>query len=120
MILNLTQHAATPEQLDAGVVNVSEDDKAKLTALLTFDTLPSRQDVAFRASDIAALAVSYHADCCMIGGAPFLMTALEIALQAHSIKPVYAFSQRVSIDAPQADGSVKKVAVFKHCGFVDA
>ena len=37
-----------------------------------------------------------------------------------NIRPVYAFTARDSVDAEQADGSVKKVAVFKHLGFVEA
>ena len=30
----------------------------------------------------------------------------------------YAHSERVSIDEPQADGSVKKVSIFKHVKFI--
>ena len=30
----------------------------------------------------------------------------------------YAFSERVSVDVPQADGSVIKTSVFKHMGWV--
>jgi hypothetical protein len=30
----------------------------------------------------------------------------------------YAHSERVSIDEPQADGSVKKISVFKHIKFI--
>jgi hypothetical protein len=30
----------------------------------------------------------------------------------------YAHSERVSVDEPQADGSVKKISVFKHVKFI--
>jgi hypothetical protein len=55
----------------------------------------------------------------MIGGAPYLMGALEKALRECGFTPVYAFSKRESIDQPQPDGSVRKVAVFRHLGFVE-
>jgi hypothetical protein len=55
----------------------------------------------------------------MIGGAPYLMAPLESALRAHGITPVYAFSVRESVDQVQPDGSVRKVAVFRHAGFVN-
>jgi len=55
----------------------------------------------------------------MIGGAPFLMSALEDALVIAGITPLYAFSVRESVEAEQADGSVRKVAVFRHLGFVE-
>ena len=55
---------------------------------------------------------------CMIGGAPFLMGPLEAALLKDNRVPVYAFSVRESVEAPQADGSVRKANVFRHGGFV--
>lgn len=57
----------------------------------------------------------------MIGGAPFLMGPLERALKELPYPPEwvgYAFSTRESVDEKQADGSVKKIAVFRHRGFV--
>jgi len=54
----------------------------------------------------------------MIGGAPYLMATLEKALREVGLNPIYAFSQRVSIDKENPDGSVTKTMVFKHLGFV--
>jgi hypothetical protein len=54
----------------------------------------------------------------MIGGAPYLMAPLEVALRAHGITPLYAFSVRESVEQTQPDGSVRKIAVFRHGGFV--
>jgi len=42
------------------------------------------------------------------------------ALRDQGIEPVYAFSVRESIEQTQPDGSVRKVNVFRHAGFVDA
>lgn len=79
MILNLTQHAATAEQIAAGVrdLNPHHGEIQQLKALLTFESLPTAEDVYERAYAIAALAQSYFVDVAMIGGAPYLMGALE-------------------------------------------
>lgn len=117
MILNLTQHDATPEQLEAGVVEPDSETKAKIRGLLTFDDLPSKEEIDKRAFILANIADGYAS--VMIGGAPYLMGALENALRDNRIVPLYAFSERVSVDQVQEDGTVKKVAIFKHKGFVE-
>ena len=123
MIINLTQHPSTPEQTAAGVVDVV--DLAYLAQLLTFDSLPSREDVEVRADMIANFACeaelvdgSEEVQSAMIGGAPYLMAPLEAALLDRGITPLYAFSVRESIEETQPDGSVKKINVFRHEGFV--
>ena len=55
----------------------------------------------------------------MIGGAPWFMSSLELALIKEGFTPIYAFSERVSVDVPQEDGSVKKTNEFKHVGFIN-
>ena len=56
----------------------------------------------------------------MIGGAPYLMSALERALKQRGVKPLYAFSLRVSEDVlDESTGEVKKTLVFKHLGFLE-
>lgn len=126
-VLNLTQHLATPEQIAAGVVEPAIDAKKQLVSLLTFEQLPTAAEIRSRAYDIAAVARSQYVTeptegvrftHAMIGGAPYLMGPLEIALRASQITPVYAFSVRESVDEVQPDGSVRKVAVFRHVGFV--
>ena len=49
----------------------------------------------------------------------FFMGALEKAVRECGFTPVYAFSKRESEEIPQPDGSVRKVQVFRHCGFVE-
>ena len=49
-----------------------------------------------------------------------MMARLERALIERGIEPLYAFSVRESTEEVQADGSVRKVAVFKHAGFIPA
>lgn len=122
-ILNLTQHPASAEQVVAGVMDVPVSARAELLALLTFDDLPSFNAVANRATRLAEFAYRYADDSVidvMIGGAPFLMAQLETALAHQGLSAVYAFSRRESSEEVQADGSVRKTAVFRHCGFVNS
>jgi hypothetical protein len=116
--LNLTQHAASTEQVSVGVVEPA--DKQVVSKLLTFDTAPNGAEMERRAGVLAAMAASTGAPSAMIGGAPYFMAPLEKALKAAGIKPVYSFSTRESVDQPQPDGTVRKVAVFRHTGWVEA
>lgn len=138
MIINLTQHAATEDQIAAGVIEPSPADKAEIAKLLTFEHHPSYRDVLDRADELGFLAErlldahfaslpkseqelershgsGYHA---MIGGAPYLMAPLERELSKRNICALYSFSRRESVEEIQPDGSVRKVAVFRHTGFV--
>ena len=55
-ILNLTQHLSTKDPLDAGLVDLTQSERAILTGLLTFDVMPTAEDIRQRANTIAALA----------------------------------------------------------------
>ena len=130
MIINLTQHQASAEQVAVGVVDLPAEMRECLQAALTFDACPTADEIRERAEIVAELACfnglsgddgdSPMPEAAMIGGAPFLMGALERALKIVGITAVYAFSVRESVDQPQPDGSVRKVTVFRHAGFVPA
>ena len=130
-ILNLTQHVATPDQLEVGVFDATEEARSRLQTLLTFEKIPSCDLLGRRALNIARFA-SYEflghtkgADeednlHVMIGGAPYFMAPLSRVLKEHGFYPVFAFSIRKSIEITQPDGTVKKSMDFKHAGFVPA
>lgn len=118
-ILNLTQHEATQDQIQDGVVEPHHTMKIRIQELLTFDTIPSKGELEERANELAMLANAVGAKKVMIGGAPFFMSILEYRLQRLGIAPLYAFSVRNSIEQPDGNGGVKKVNVFKHVGFVE-
>lgn len=138
--MNLTQHAATADQIAAGVFDLPAAVRADLQSMLTFGELPDEQEIRSRAEQIAGMAAmcasgedradddgalpagdaggfALHA---MIGGALWLMAPLADALREQGIEPVFAFSVRETEEQKQADGSVRKVAVFRHAGFVPA
>lgn len=121
-ILNLTQHTPTPEQIEAGVVDVTPEHKLKLQSLLSFNEIPTASAIAERADAIAEIAMNYDCQKAMIGGALWLMGELEQALVLcpDSIQPVYAFSERVSEEVINPDGTVTKKVLFKHVGFVES
>lgn len=109
MRLNLTQHKSTKDQNCKELYN-----KDFIIKLLTFDSIPTEAEIADRAIRLAEIALSEGAKEAMIGGAPFLMSPLEIVLATVGITPLYAFSMRRVIEK---DGV--KTSVFKHLGFVN-
>ena len=117
-ILNFTQHAATAEQVAAGVIDLMQHDLASLKALLNFVGLPTADEIYERAYTIAALAENLFAETVIVGGAPFLMPVLQKALQMRGITVLYAFSERVSIEKI-VNGVVVKTNEFKHIGFIE-
>ena len=117
-MINLTQHTATPDQIAAGVVDLPAYERSRLTCFLTVDALPSQEEILRRCGLIANLAICHSS--AMIGGAPWMMAALERALLARAIVPMYSFSVRESVEEITADGSVRKVAIFRHRGFIEA
>ena len=126
MIINLTQHKATPDQIQAGVVDLPDDLRAGVCDLLTFDTAPIGVMMVQRAEGLLEIIREAQklpgsaTRRVMIGGAPFFMSTLEVILLEADLIPVYAFSRRESEDQPQADGSVRKVQIFRHAGWVCA
>lgn len=117
MILNLTQHVASPDQVEAGVAE--PQDKAAVQAALTFHGMPTREEILERCDILVGICKDEGATEVMIGGAMYLMAPLEKALRFARIKPMYAYSDRVSIDEV-VDGKTVKRTVFKHLGFVEA
>jgi hypothetical protein len=136
-VMNLTQHKATPDQVAAGVFDLPENARHHLMSLLTFSKIPSLDGIKERAKDVAELAALFadgadreveersnndkgdFALYGMIGGAPFMMSALEGALKDQGITPLYSFSVRESAEMTREDGSVVKTNTFKHVGFVE-
>lgn len=119
-ILNLTQHAATHPQIEAGVVEPDDTAKAEIRNLLTFNSIPDFFEIKERAERLADILNDSGLATAMIGGAPYLMGPLEEALRLQGYSAVYAFSVRESREEDDGSGGVRKVAVFRHLGFVEA
>lgn len=127
-ILNLTQHLATPDQVAAGVVDVSVRHREWLLAEITFESLPDAGEMLARARQIATLVQHYvkkddgvwNTPAVMIGGAPYFMPVLQRVLMQEGCEVLYAFARRESLDTVSPDGSIHKTSVFRHAGFVSA
>lgn len=120
-IVNLTQHNFTQDQLkdiESRGLEIAEVDPS-FKSLLNFETLPETHIVRGRAADLSIIAKEAGASFAMIGGAPYLMAPLEEFLFNEGIKPLYAFSVRSSEDRPKDDGTVEKISIFKHLGFIE-
>ena len=115
-IANITQHAATPEQVQDRVFDLLPEDRERLHKLITFPAQYTRQDLEVSAEGIVNLLKEYDCYSCMIGGMPSFMSVLEKALVKAGVAVCYARTERVSVDQAQPDGSVRKVAVFRHAG----
>lgn len=115
-IINLTQHFATETQVKDGVFEPS--DKNTIKNLLTFSTIPSKEDMVERAKKLAQIALESKADHAMVGGAAYFIPVLESKLIAVGIKPLHSFTERKSVDKIADDGAVQKVSVFEHIGWV--
>lgn len=122
-ILNLTQHNATQDQLDAGVFEPTPAQKARIKEILTFDSqiLKYPDIIEERAAEMCALVTQFYSSVkvkLMIGGAPFFMGPLGDKLTHIGYEVVYSFTDRVSVDQVNEDGTITKTSVFKHLGFV--
>lgn len=117
-IINLTQHNATPEQRLDGVIDLPPEIASEVRRLLTFDEMPTNEEMLKNAGEIAKIAKATGCQYAMIGGAPWFMTILENALEDAGVTPRYSFSKRVSIETVDQDGNVTKTSVFKHVGMI--
>ena len=121
-IINLTQHWITEEQREAGVENLPEDKMEKLKKLLTFDEVPTQDELIRRAEKIGDMLMGVEfwgrqtQMKAMIGGfQPFMPVLAQMLMRRFGIKSVYAFTKRVVVE----DGNGNKTSTFKHVGFVD-
>lgn len=116
MILNLTHHHATNEQLKEGVVEPT--DKKLVQSLLIFDEKPDMDEIYSRSTTLGDIAKFSGATKAMIGGAPYLMGALEAALKQRGIIPCYSFYKKIKTTNYGSRGESKGY-IFKHEGFID-
>ena len=125
MYINLSQHCATEDQKACGVFDINDKNKKLLVNCLNFNNIPDREEIEYKVEKIIEIAESefpkdVEVKGAMIGGALWLMAPLARGLKQAGFTPFFAFSKRVVIETPFPDGSVKKEAVFKHMGFVEA
>jgi hypothetical protein len=112
-------HTPTEEQLQSlqskGNLLFLKDISPMTMSDLT-NTPSSRIDCRELADTISDIAEANNAKIIQLGGSPmFLVVASSVI---GSGRMIFADSERVSEDIPQPDGSVKKVSIFKHKGWI--
>lgn len=123
-MLNLTQHVVTAEQLRDGAVEPDREMKAEIQKLITFDrsVIEHPEQIWNRAKTLVALIKREYplVDKVVVGGALYFMPALVRELKEAGIQPYFSYTDRVSTETHNPDGSVTKTLVFKHLGWVEA
>ena len=123
-MLNLTQHALTAEQRRDGAVEPEADVKAQIQELITFDrsVMEHPEQILNRAKALVSLIKREYplVNQAMVGGALYFMPTLVRELKEAGIQPYFSYTDRVSQETHNPDGSVTKTLVFKHLGWVEA
>ena len=119
ILINLTQHNLTKEQLQ-GAVEVGNDVRDEVIKLITFNELPTAGVIKDNASRLAAICRYMHASHAVIGGAPYFMGPLEQSLRRVGVTPLYAFTERVAVEVTNPEtGEVTKTSKFNFAGWIE-
>ena len=119
ILINLTQHNLTQEQLK-DAVEVGNDVRDEVIKLITFNGLPTAGEIKNNASRLAEICRDMHASHAVIGGAPYFMGPLEQALRKAGIVPLYAFTERVAVEVVNPEtGEVTKTSKFNFAGWIE-
>lgn len=119
ILINLTQHNLTQEQLK-DAVEVGTDVRDEVVKLITFSGLPTAGEIKNNASRLAVICRDMHASHAVIGGAPYFMGPLEQALRKAGIVPLYAFTERVAVEVVNPEtGEVTKTSKFNFAGWIE-
>lgn len=84
-IVNLTQHIATQDQEDEGVFE--PENKQVVQDLITFTSLPTKEDMIDRAKKLAEIALQSKANFAMVGGAAYFVPTLEMSFEPLVLSP---------------------------------
>lgn len=118
-LLWCANHTPTIEQHislnDMGNIIHLKDISPELAERLS-NTPSDRNECKILANDISELAERIEAKIIQLGGSPLFLVMAAGVIGSGRI--IFADSERVSEDIPQSDGSIKKVSIFKHKGWI--
>lgn len=128
-VINLTQHTFSQEQLAefkaAGVKDENIiDTNDEIKALITFNGDIDVEIIRERANNVRDYVKKFLdydnnvVGYALTGGAPFFQAAVNEACRINGFVAMASYSERVSQERVQADGTIVKSSVFKHKGFV--
>ncbi len=111
-LLNCTNHTTTAKQTAMGIVDPSQEDMTLLHKAITYDTIPTAEEIKGTCKVLLDLVKKYECDGALIGGALFLIGEEERTLFEHNYCTAYAFTKRISKEEVLPDGSVRKTSIF--------
>ena len=118
-VFNLTKHQMTSDQVANGGLNVPAAQAA--TELHDFVVMPTAADMQLRAAALMSLAQADGAvagDGVMLAGPMYFIPPLVDAARDAGFVPTFSFTQRVAVEKPLDDGSVKLEYIFRHEGWM--
>ena len=113
-MINLTQHLATSEQ---GPMTAQAVDNPTVLAALTVQPSAPRQELTSQVKLLVNWVQEYPVQPVMVGGHFCLTLKLAKELRWLGYLVVQSESAREVRETRQADGTVKKISVFKHQGW---
>jgi hypothetical protein len=117
-VINLTKYRATPDQIEAGVLDVTDSLFGQLRVALTFDKPPTPDEIIKRSQAIVDVAREADNVNVMIGGDLWMIPIIERLLYTNGFSVWYPLSKIVFKHVTKHDGTIEKMMVFHHEGFV--
>jgi hypothetical protein len=123
-LLWCSAHTPTSEQLDSlnemGQVLFLKDVNPSMQERIN-NCSSNREELLGLVKELSGLRIELN-DCTIVqlGGSPLFLYIAGATINGCRSKNVILFadSERVSEDIPQPDGSVKKISIFKHKGWI--
>lgn len=115
-IINLTRMPITKEQKKQGLFDPKN--KKAVLRLLAFDAPPEYEKILDVAQTLVAIAINEGAKEAAISGPAYLTSALESALIANGITPIYPYYKIVDMTRIDSSGKTVKGAELQHISFV--
>lgn len=118
-LLWCSAHTPTQEQLtslqEMGEVVFLKDVKPSLQEKI--NNCPSdKMELLENAIALSVLQTRHDYTLVQIGGSPMFLFLCGDTINRKNV--MFAHSERVSVDAPQPDGTIIKTSVFKHIGWI--
>jgi hypothetical protein len=122
-LLWCSAHTPTSEQLESlqlmGQVLFLKDVNPSMQERIN-NCSSNREELLGLVKELSGLRLELDCTIVQLGGSPLFLYIAGATINGCRSKNVILFadSERVSEDIPQADGSVKKISIFKHKGWI--
>lgn len=119
MIINLTNHAATPAQVNQGIIDHPDQERLKELINIPAGGL-THEEYYERAHELIESVLNMNERQVMIGGHFNLTLAIVHVANTLNVDAFFACTERASEDVTQPDGSIIKTSRFVFTGLEKA